>query len=136
MKPLGFRVNPLALRLLRYGVVGVVVMVFFAGMNWVLGHALSKDWAFLVAYPPAVALHFWLNKTWTFGCARTDSGKQMSEYAVMVGVTFLIQWAVFKILTGLTAVPGWFAASAANAAQMIVTFLAMQLRIFKSDPEL
>jgi putative flippase GtrA len=123
-------------RILRYGVVGAAVMVFFSGMNWILGHAMGKDLAFIVAYPPAVALHFWLNKTWTFGSARKDTGKQFSEYAVMVAVTFLIQWAVFKILTSLTTVPGWFAALAANAAQMIVTFLAMQLRIFKSDPEL
>jgi putative flippase GtrA len=54
----------------------------------------------------------------------------------MVGVTFLVQAAVFEALTRLTALPGWAAAGLANAAQMIITFVAMQYRIFKPSPEL
>ena len=123
-------------RLVRYSVVGATVMVVFGGLNWLLGHWLGKDPSFLLAYPPAVALHFWLNKHWTFGCARADVGRQASEYAIMVAVTFAIQAAVFKTLTATTGLPGWAAAAAANAAQMAVTFLAMQYRIFRNAPEL
>ncbi len=123
-------------RLVRYALVGVTVMIFFGGLNWLFGHWLGKDPSFLLAYPPALALHFWLNKHWTFGCARTDLRRQASEYAVMVAVTFAIQAAVFKALTATTGLPGWAAAVAANAAQMAVTFLAMQYRIFRNAPEL
>jgi putative flippase GtrA len=123
-------------RLVRYAVVGGLVMVVFSGLNWAFGLRLGKDLSFLLAYPPAVALHFWLNKTWTFGCARTDTARQFSEYAAMVLVTFAIQAAVFKLLTGFTAIPGWAAAAAANAAQMVVTFIAMQFRVFRNAPEL
>ena len=105
-------------------------MGVFTGLNWLLGHWLGKDASFIIAYPPAVALHFWLNKTWTFGCTRTDSGRQVTEYLGMVLVTFLIQAAVFKVLTATTTLPGWAAAGAANAAQMVITFFAMQYRIF------
>lgn len=121
-------------RLVRYGVVGGLVMGVFTGLNWLLGHWLSKDVSFVLAYPPAVTLHFWLNKTWTFGCVRTDSGRQVSEYLVMVLVTFVIQAAVFKALTATTNLPGWAAAGAANAAQMAITFLVMQYRIFGRAP--
>lgn len=126
---------PFAERILRYAIVGVLVMGVFTGLNWLLGHRLGKDFSFILAYPPAVALHFWLNKKWTFGCVRTDAGRQVSEYFLMVVVTFLIQAAVFKVLTTSTSMPGWVAAGAANAAQMAITFFAMQLRIFRNLPE-
>jgi putative flippase GtrA len=103
-------------------------------LNWVLGLRFGKDASFILAYPPAVALHFWLNKRWTFGCQRTDTNRQVPEYLVMVLVTFLIQAAVFGILTRLTALPGWLAAGMANGAQMAITFLAMQYRIFRPGP--
>lgn len=120
-------------RVARYAVVGVVVMGAFTGMNWLWGLRFGKDLSFLLSYPPAVGLHYWLNKHWTFGCKRTDSRRQVSEYLVMVLVTFLIQAAVFAVLTRLTNLPGWAAAGAANAAQMIITFGAMQYRIFKPE---
>jgi putative flippase GtrA len=127
--------SPVVARVLRYAAVGGLVMGVFTGLNWLLGHRFGKDTSFIIAYPPAVALHFWLNKKWTFGCERTDSGRQVSEYLIMVLVTFLIQAAVFKLLTTETSLPGWIAAGAANAAQMVITFFAMQLRIFRKLPE-
>lgn len=125
---------PMAARIVRYGIVGVVVMAVFIGLNWLLGHRFGKDASFIMAYPPAVSLHFWLNKRWTFGCARTDIHRQVSEYLLMVLVTFLIQAAVFKLLTAATSLPGWAAAGAANAAQMAITYFAMHLRIFRKVP--
>src|SRR5277367_5950529 len=103
-------INPTALKLIRFGIVGLAVMVVFTGLNWLFGRWLGKDASFLLAYPPAVALHFWLNKTWTFGCARTHSVRQVSEYLLMVAVTFAVQAAVFKGLTTTTSLPGWAAA--------------------------
>jgi putative flippase GtrA len=126
----------LSQRVLRYAVVGGLVTGVFTGLNWLLGHSFGKDLSFLIAYPPAVTLHFLLNKKWTFGCSRTDSTRQVSEYLLMVLVTFVIQAAVFKALTASTSLPGWAAAAAANAAQMVITFLAMQFHIFGREPAL
>jgi putative flippase GtrA len=123
-------------RLVRYAIVGLVVMLVFTGLNWLFGHWLGKDLSFVLAYPPSVALHFWLNKTWTFASARTDTTRQVSEYAVMVVITFVIQAVVFKGLTSTTRLPGWAAAGAANAAQIAITFLALQFRIFKPGAKL
>ena len=117
-------------RVVRFGVVGGMVLVLFAFLNWLLGHWMGKQAAFLLAYPPALALHFSLNKWWTFGCERTDMARQVGEYLAMVVVTFVIQWAVFTALITWTPVPGWLAAAAANAAQMMVTFFAMQRKVF------
>jgi putative flippase GtrA len=127
--------SEIARRILRYAVVGVAVMAVFTGLNWVFGQRLGKDASFVLAYPPAVGLHFWLNKHWTFGCRRTDARRQLSEYLVMVLVTFLVQAAVFGVVTHATTLPGWVAAGIANAAQMMITFLVMQYRIFKPGTE-
>jgi putative flippase GtrA len=124
----------MAARVARYAVVGVLVMAVFTSLNWLLGHWFGKDVSFILAYPPAVSLHFWLNKKWTFGCVRTDAARQVSEYLLMVLITFLIQAAVFKVLTATTSLPGWAAAGGANAAQMAITFFAMQFRIFRKVP--
>jgi len=56
--------------------------------------------------------------------------QQIAEYLVMVGVTFIIQWTVFTALSVWTPLAGGLAAAAANAAQMIVTFVILQQRIF------
>jgi putative flippase GtrA len=117
-------------RVFRFGIVGLAVMGFFMGLNWLLAPTLGKDWAFLAAYPPAVALHYGLNKWWTFGCERTDAARQIGEYLAMVFVTFLIQAAVFKTVTHFTTLPSWIAAGVANAVQMVVTFVVMQRRVF------
>ena len=69
-----------------------------------------------LGYVPAVALHFCLNKWWTFGSKREDTGRQVGEYLLMVFVTFLIQAGVFKLLTAFTPLPSWLAAAAANLA--------------------
>eukprot|EP01034_Spumella_vulgaris_P011336 gene11336-14418_t len=103
------------------------------GLNWVLGHWLSEQVAFLCAYPPAVGLHFLLNKRWTFEDKRAASAKQVGEYLVMVVVTFVIQWGVFTALRTWTIWPGWLAAGAANVAQMAVSFLMMQVRVFAAN---
>jgi putative flippase GtrA len=123
-------------RILRFCAVGGLVMAVFTGLNWLFGLRLGKNVSFILAYPPAVALHFWLNKTWTFGCTRTDTARQFSEYAVMVGVTFVVQAAVFEAITLSCSLPGWAAAGAANAAQMAITFVAMHYRVFRQVPML
>ncbi len=121
-------------RVFRFALTGGAVMLFFMGLNWLLAPLLGEDGAFLAAYLPAVALHFGLNKWWTFGCGRTDVRRQVSQYLLMVLLTFLIQAAVFKVLIYFTPLPSWLAAGAANAAQMIVTFVMMQRRVFASEP--
>jgi putative flippase GtrA len=125
------QIHPMFWRLVRFGIVGVAVMLFFMGMNWLFGHWLGKDLSYLLAYPPAIGLHFLLNKTWTFESDRSDSARQLSEYLLMVLVTFAVQSAVFKWLTATTNLPGWAAAGGSSAAQMILTFLAMQFRVFR-----
>jgi putative flippase GtrA len=117
-------------KLLRFATVGIAVMVVFMGLNWLFGRSMGAQAAFLCAYPPALLLHFLLNKLWTFEDRGKVSGRQVREYVFMVGVTFAIQWGVFTALRIGTVWPGWVAAGLANVAQMAVSFALMQARVF------
>jgi putative flippase GtrA len=114
----------------RFGLVGGMVMLVFTGLNWLLAPWLGEDPAFLLAYVPAVGLHFCLNKWWTFGCGRSDTRRQLGQYLLTVLVTFVIQAGIFKLLTTFSPWPSWIAAGAANLGQMAVSFLCLQRRVF------
>lgn len=117
-------------RLVRFALVGGTVMVFFMGLNWLIGRWTGPTAAFLLAYPPALALHYTLNKWWTFGCERTDTARQVGEYLVMVVVTFVVQYAFFWLAHDWIGLPGWVAAGIGNAGQMALSFVIMQRRVF------
>lgn len=121
-------------RLMRFAVVGGIVMIFFMALNWLLGHWAGVTTAFLLAYPPALALHYSLNKWWTFSCERTDTAKQVSEYLGMVAITFVVQYVFFLLANGWLGLAGWLSAGIANAAQMMLTFVIMQRRVFAVRP--
>jgi len=117
-------------QVVRFCVVGGTVMIFNVGLVGLLSLWLGRQAAFLLAYPPTLMMHFGLNKWWTFGCRRTDTGRQVFEYLVMVAVTFVIQWVVYTALGAWTALPPWLCAAGAIAAQMAVTFVMMRQRVF------
>ena len=117
-------------KLLRFGVVGILVAAVFMGLNWLFGHAMGKQAAFLLSYPPALAVHFFLNKVWTFEHRQAATRRQVGENLGMVAITFVIQWAVFSALGLWTRLPSWLEAGLANVAQTAVSFVLMQARIF------
>lgn len=124
-------------RLMRFACVGGAVTVFFMAFNALLarGFGLGADSAFLASYPPALALHFTLNKIWTFGDRRATSARHLGEYLFSVVVTFLIQWPAFIALHGMFKLPGWIAAGGANVVQMTASYLFLRHRVFKVAPD-
>jgi putative flippase GtrA len=121
-------------KLLRFAMVGLAVAGVFMGLNWLLEPHVGKQAAFLLSYPPALAVHFCLNKWWTFDSRDAVTGRQLGEYLGMVAVTFVIQWAVFTALARWTRLPGWLEAGLANLAQTAISFVFMQARIFAKRP--
>jgi putative flippase GtrA len=120
----------LLLKLVRFGAVGLIVAGVFMGLNRLLDPRVGKDAAFFLAYPPALAVHFCLNKWWTFESRKQVTRRQVGEYLAMVAITFVIQWSAFRALSEWTRLPGWLEAGLANVAQIAVSFIFMQVRIF------
>ena len=120
----------LMVQVLRFALVGGLVTGVFMGLNALLGPRLGKNGAFLAAYPPAVALHFCLNKWWTFANVGAPGARQTSEYVLLTAVAFGLQWGVFQLLTKYTRMKPWVASGAATVAQMAIAFFAMRAWVF------
>jgi putative flippase GtrA len=118
--------------LLRFIVVGGVVTLTFMALNKLFGPRLGKNRAFFAAYPPAVLLHFCLNKWWTFGSDGAATPRQITHYLILMVTALAIQWSVFHLLTRYSKMRPWIASGAATAAQMAIAFVAMQTWIFAS----
>jgi putative flippase GtrA len=118
--------------MVRFGCVGVAVTLFFMGLNalFARGLGLGAQAAFLASYPPALALHFTLNKLWTFGDRRATSARHIGDYLFSVVATFLIQWPAFTALHGIFHLAGWAAAGGANLIQMTASYLLLRRRVF------
>lgn len=119
-------------RVLRFGLVGGMVTLFFMGLNWWLAPRMGANLAFFAAYPPTIALHFSLNKWWTFRDQSAVGRRQVSSYLLMTLVAFLIQTACFKLLVHFTSIPAWIASGLSTVAQMVLAFVVMQVRVFAS----
>lgn len=120
-------------RVARFGMVGVIVTLFFMGMNWFLAPRLGVNVAFFASYPPTVLLHFSLNKWWTFRDQSSVGARQVSEYLMMTLVAFLLQAGAFKLIMHFTTMPSWLASGAATVAQMALAFFVMQFRVFAAS---
>src|SRR5580704_17584182 len=119
-------------RIIRFAVVGGLVTLFFMALNALFGRVfgLGPQVSFLIAYPPALALHFLLNKLWTFGDRSTTTHHQMGEYLFSVVVTFLIQWPSFLLFQKVIGLPGWLSAGGANLLQMSASYALLRWRVF------
>lgn len=120
----------LVFQIVRFGVVGGLVTGVFMGLNRWLGPAYGKNKAFLMAYPPAVALHYCLNKWWTFEDRAGTTAQELGQYVLLTAVAFGIQWGGFQLLTRHTKMKPWLAAGAATVAQMALAFVAMRVWVF------
>ncbi|WP_404421253.1 GtrA family protein [Nibricoccus sp. IMCC34717] len=118
------------LQILRFVIVGGTVTCVFMALNHVLHRRLGRNGAFLVAYPPSVALHYLLNKLWTFQDKTPTGGEQLTHYLLLTAVAFVIQWGMYQLLTRFTRLPAWLASGAATAAQMALAFVAMRAWVF------
>ncbi|MDX2187068.1 MAG: GtrA family protein [Opitutaceae bacterium] len=119
-----------AFQILRFVLVGGTVTCVFMALNHLLHRRLGRNGAFLIAYPPSVALHYALNKLWTFQDHRPTTGEQVWHYLLLTAVAFVIQWTMYQLLTRFTRMPAWMASGAATVAQMALAFLAMRAWVF------
>ncbi len=120
-------------KLVRFGIVGVIVMGCFMGLNalFARGFGLGPYPSFLLAYPLALLVHYFLNRRWTFRTRHKATPKEIRDYVIMVIITWVIQTAAFAFFTArFPTLPNWLAAGCASATQMVFSFLIMQLRVF------
>jgi putative flippase GtrA len=119
-------------KLMRFAAVGLIVMAVFMALNGIFGAIMGEQAAFFCAYPPALLLHFSLNKYWTFAKRDKISVTQLYTYLATVAITLMIQWIVFTLVRQWAHWPAWFVAGLANLAQMAISFIMMKFQVFNS----
>ena len=117
---------------MRFAAVGLIVMAVFMALNGIFGAIMGEQAAFFCAYPPALLLHFSLNKYWTFAKRDKISVTQLYTYLATVAITLMIQWIVFTLVRQWAHWPAWFVAGLANLAQMAISFIMMKFQVFNS----
>jgi putative flippase GtrA len=97
---------------------------------------LLREWipptaAFSGAYVAGAAIHFLLNKHWTFRCGRADLAKQLAEYLVVIGITYLVQLAGFRGGLALFSHNVYLAKAMAMPLGTIVGYFLLKMHVFE-----
>lgn len=120
--------------LVRFGLVGGLVAGVHSGLIWYFYHraGLGARASYWAGYFPAVTLHFFLTKWWTFRCERRDLARQVAKYALVAVVTAAVQFGVYHAtLLWVTSIPN-VAYVIAAVIQMGLSFVLMRQTVFRA----
>jgi len=123
------------IRWIRFLAVGVCTSAVDFTVLGTLNIWVSPTAAFSAAYAAAMVTHFLLNKHWTFRCGREDLAKQIAEYLVVVGITYLVQLAGFRGGLILCHQNVYLAKVLAVPPATVVGYCLLKARVFKDLSE-
>jgi putative flippase GtrA len=118
------------LRLLRFLVVGAGSALVQVVVLRALRVRIGETFAFTVSWVVSTTTHYFANRFWALPSARSDTGRQLGEYLFAVGVSYLINLAVFKLLRVRFKLSPTWAALWAIPPSTIVVFLLLNFRVF------
>jgi putative flippase GtrA len=87
--------------------------------------------AVTIAYFIGVTCHFLLNKFWVFRCQRSDYVRQVLQYSVVVGSSWLITLGVVHVCLSTFTSNILIAKLCAIPCATLTGFLLMQMFVFK-----
>jgi putative flippase GtrA len=118
------------LRLLRFLVVGagsaLVQVAILRGLKSRFGETL----AFSISWAVSTTTHYFANRFWALPSGRDDTAQQFGEYLVAVGLSYLINLGVFKLLRVKFKLSTTWATLWAIPPSTIVVFLILNYRVF------
>ena len=121
-------------RLLRFGLVGVLVALLDFALIWVLLHWVPRLLAVGIAYPFAVSAHFALNRWWVFSRSRVPLGDQLWRYGITAGACWLCTVGVAAASLGLLSGNVFVAKALAIPPATLLGFVLMQRFVFPPAP--
>lgn len=119
------------IRFVRFLTVGGCTAVVDFGVLGLLREWIPPTAAFSGAYVAGAAIHFLLNKHWTFRCGRADLAKQLAEYLVVIGITYLVQLAGFRGGLALFSHNVYLAKAMAMPLGTIVGYFLLKMHVFE-----
>ena len=95
----------------------------------------STNVAFSGAFGCSVTTHYLLNRFWALPSGRTDSWRQAREYLATAGLSWGLNFAVFRLaLDGFGLGKIWATAVAVPPSTLVV-FLLLNYRVFRAKAE-
>jgi len=119
-------------RLLRFAVVAILVGALNISILALLKNHCEAHLAFTIAFLLATTLHYGLNRFWALPSDRHDAGRQFSEYAFTVGLSYIMNFLLFTLAHSLWRKSVVFSAIFAAVPAGIVIFLILNLRVFRA----
>jgi putative flippase GtrA len=120
-------------RFIRFCTVGTTVAAVDFSMVFVLSRFLPPLVAVTFAYFIGVTCHFLLNKFWVFRCQRSDYLRQLLQYSVVVGSSWLITLGVVQLCLTTFTSSVLIAKLCAIPCATVTGFLLMHTVVFKGS---
>jgi putative flippase GtrA len=116
--------------LAKFLAVGAISAAADFTVLYVVSRFAGPATAFLAAYPVGAAVHFSLNKFWTFGCLRRDYARQIFQYGATVFATFLVQSVVYAVVVRLSEGNVLLAKACAIPPSTLVCYVLLKFGVF------
>lgn len=118
-------------RFIRFCTVGGTVALIDFSMVFVFSRFLPPLIAVTIAYFIGVTCHFLLNKFWVFRCQRNDYVRQLLQYGMVVGSSWMITLGVVHVCLSTFTSNILIAKLCAIPCATLTGFLLMQMVVFK-----
>src|SRR5260370_41790013 len=100
-------------------------------MLFIFSRFLQPLVAVTIAYCIVVTCHFFLNKFWVFRCRRSDYLRQVLQYSIVVGSSWLITLRVVHVCLSTFTSNVLIAKLCAIPCATLIGFLLMQMFVFR-----
>lgn len=118
------------LRMLRFLIVGAGSALVQVAVLRTLRPKLGETWAFTVSWVVSTTTHYFANRFWALPSGRQDAAQQFGEYMIAVGLSYLINLGMFKLLRNKFKLSPTWATLWAIPPSTIVVFLILNYRVF------
>jgi putative flippase GtrA len=121
-------------RFFRFVLVGGGVAAVHLGVLAIAKNYWPATTAYTAGFLVATAAHYTLNKLWALPSDRCDVARQLTEYMLTVGVSYLVNLGVFTFAHSIL---GWgimWAAVCAVPPATLVVFLLLNFIVFPARP--
>lgn len=93
---------------------------------------MGKNAAFAVAFVCSTATHYTLNRFWALPSARTDAWRQFRDYAGASALSYVINFALFRLGHDVFGLDELLATALAIPPSTVVVFLILNYRVFRA----
>jgi putative flippase GtrA len=119
-------------RFVRFIVVGGTAYGVQWGTMKLLAPLYSTNVAFTLSFLCSTTTHYTLNRFWALPSTRRDSWRQLGEYAATAALSWVINFALFRLCIDVFDLGKLWATAIAVPPSTVVVFLLLNFRVFRA----